>query len=66
MEMQKLLDVSELTRLGWSAKTKLRDGIGSLFRFLANAGKQSGRCSKAEAHSFPCWRARAMLEALRL
>jgi hypothetical protein len=40
---QKLLDVSELTRLGWSAKTKLRDGIAeAYFDFLANVGKQSG------------------------
>ena len=44
---QKLLDVSELTRLGWSAKTKLRDGIAEAYSdFLANAGKQSGRYSK--------------------
>ncbi|MGC2451939.1 MAG: GDP-L-fucose synthase [Pseudolabrys sp.] len=39
---QKLLDVSELTRLGWSAKTKLRDGIAEAYSdFLANAGEQS-------------------------
>jgi GDP-L-fucose synthase len=24
---QKLLDISEITRLGWRAKTRLRDGI---------------------------------------
>jgi GDP-L-fucose synthase len=40
---QKLLDVSELTRLGWSAKTKLREGIAEAYSdFLANVGKQRG------------------------
>ena len=38
---QKLLDVSELTRLGWRAKTRLRDGIAAAYAdFLANNGQQ--------------------------
>jgi GDP-L-fucose synthase len=39
---QKLLDVSELTRLGWRAKIPLREGIAAAYAdFLANAGKRS-------------------------
>jgi GDP-L-fucose synthase len=38
---QKLLDVSELTRLGWRAKTRLQDGIAAAYAdFLANNGQQ--------------------------
>ena len=40
---QKLLNVSELTRLGWRAKTPLREGIAAAYSdFLANDG-QRGR-----------------------
>src|SRR5215467_1979339 len=40
---QKLLNVSELTRLGWRAKTPLREGIAATYAdFLANDG-QRGR-----------------------
>jgi GDP-L-fucose synthase len=40
---QKLLNVSELTRLGWRAKTPLREGIAATYAdFLANNG-QRGR-----------------------
>jgi GDP-L-fucose synthase len=39
---QKLLDVSELTRLGWLAKTRLRDGIATAYAdFLVNGGQRS-------------------------
>ena len=39
---QKLLDVSKLTRLGWRAKTSLREGIAAAYAdFLAGGG----RCS---------------------
>jgi GDP-L-fucose synthase len=39
---QKLLNVSELTQLGWRAKTHLRDGIAAAYSdFLANGGRQS-------------------------
>jgi GDP-L-fucose synthase len=38
---QKLLNVSELTRLGWHAKTSLRDGIATAYAdFLANGGQR--------------------------
>jgi len=40
---QKLLNVSELTRLGWRAKTALREGITAAYAdFLADCG-QRGR-----------------------
>jgi hypothetical protein len=40
---QKLLNVSELTRLGWRAKTPLREGISVAYTdFLAN-GRQRSR-----------------------
>ena len=39
---QKLLNVSELTRLGWRAKTPLREGIAAAYTdFLANGGQRS-------------------------
>jgi SAM-dependent methyltransferase len=39
---QKLLNVSELTRLGWHGKTPLRDGIAAAYSdFLANGGRRS-------------------------
>ena len=39
---QKLLDVSELTRLGWRAKTPLREGIAQAYAdFLATVGEPS-------------------------
>jgi GDP-L-fucose synthase len=38
---QKLLNVSELARLGWHAKTSLRDGIATAYAdFLANGGQR--------------------------
>jgi GDP-L-fucose synthase len=45
---QKLLNVSELTRLGWRAKTPLREGIASAYSdFLAN-NSQRGRVRPRE------------------
>ena len=39
---QKLLNVSELTRLGWRAKTPLREGIAAAYAdFLATGGERS-------------------------
>jgi len=39
---QKLLNVSELTHLGWRAKTPLRDGIAAAYAdFLASSGQPS-------------------------
>ena len=39
---QKLLDVTELTRLGWKAKIPLREGIAAAYAdFLASGGKGS-------------------------
>jgi GDP-L-fucose synthase len=39
---QKLLNVSELTRLGWHAKTPLREGIAAAYSdFLASGGQRS-------------------------
>ncbi len=37
---QKLLDVSRLTKLGWTARTELRDGIAAAYQdFLKGAGR---------------------------
>jgi GDP-L-fucose synthase len=37
---QKLLDVSKLTKLGWRAKTPLREGIAAAYAdFLASGGR---------------------------
>ncbi len=39
---RKLCDVSKLTKLGWTAKTELKEGIGSTYRwFLENAAEAS-------------------------
>jgi GDP-L-fucose synthase len=39
---QKLLNVSELTRLGWRAKTPLQEGIAAAYSdFLASSGRRS-------------------------
>jgi GDP-L-fucose synthase len=39
---QKLLNVSELMRLGWRAKTPLREGLAAAYSdFLANAGQRN-------------------------
>ena len=47
---QKLLDVSELARLGWRAKTPLREGIASAYAdFLDSGGGRSPSRLKAEA-----------------
>jgi GDP-L-fucose synthase len=34
---RKLLDVSALTKLGWSARTELRDGIAAAYRDFLTA-----------------------------
>jgi GDP-L-fucose synthase len=40
--LQKLLNVSELTRLGWRAKTSLQQGIAAAYAdFLTNGGQRS-------------------------
>ncbi len=36
---RKLLDVSALTKLGWSARTELRDGIAAAYRDYLKAGR---------------------------
>jgi GDP-L-fucose synthase len=37
---QKLLDVSRLTKLGWTARIELREGIAAAYRdFLKGAGR---------------------------
>jgi GDP-L-fucose synthase len=47
---QKLLDVSELTRLGWRAKVRLRDGIAAAYGdFLASGDGRNRSRLKAEA-----------------
>ncbi|HEV2716610.1 MAG TPA: NAD-dependent epimerase/dehydratase family protein, partial [Terriglobales bacterium] len=46
---QKLLDVSELTRLGWRAKTRLRDGIVAAYAdFLENGGQRNRATAQAD------------------
>ncbi len=35
---QKLLDVSRLTKLGWTARTELRDGIAAAYRDFLEGG----------------------------
>jgi nucleoside-diphosphate-sugar epimerase len=47
---QKLLNVSELARLGWRTKTPLREGIAAAYAdFLASGGGRSRPQLKAEA-----------------
>lgn len=49
---QKLLDVSELARLGWHAKTPLREGITAAYAdFLASGGERDRPRLKAEAQA---------------
>jgi GDP-L-fucose synthase len=38
---QKLLDVSRLARLGWRARTSLKDGIGLAYRAYLKEAKQA-------------------------
>jgi len=46
---RKLLDVSKMRRLGWEARTSLRDGLSTTYRdFVANGGRVT---SKGPAHS---------------
>jgi GDP-L-fucose synthase len=47
---QKLLDVSEVARLGWHAKTPLREGIATAYAdFLASGGERDRPRLKADA-----------------
>jgi GDP-L-fucose synthase len=40
---QKLLDISRLARLGWTAQTPLRDGLGAAYRdFMSGGGRLVG------------------------
>lgn len=49
---QKLLEVSELTRLGWRAKTRLRDGIVAAYAdFLANGGQRNRAAAQADLNA---------------
>jgi GDP-L-fucose synthase len=49
---QKLLNISELTRLGWRAKTPLRQGIAATYAdFLASGGERSGARFREEANT---------------
>lgn len=36
------LDVTRLTRLGWRAKTDLREGLRDIYRWFLDAGRRSG------------------------
>jgi GDP-L-fucose synthase len=52
---QKLLNVSELTQLGWRAKTPLRDGIAAAYSdFLANGGRRSPARLQEDATTTAC------------
>jgi GDP-L-fucose synthase len=47
---QKLLDVSELARLGWRAKIPLREGVAAVYTdFLASVGRTSRAPDQKEA-----------------
>lgn len=49
---QKLLDVSELTRLGWRAKTQLRDGIVAAYAdFLEHGGQRNRAAAQTDVNA---------------
>jgi GDP-L-fucose synthase len=49
---QKLLNVSELSRLGWRAKIPLREGIAAAYAdFLASAGQRNRARLKEDVHT---------------
>jgi GDP-L-fucose synthase len=41
---QKLLDVSRLAKLGWRARTSLKDGIGLAYQAFLKQAKQVAEC----------------------
>jgi GDP-L-fucose synthase len=45
---QKLLNVSELTRLGWRAKTPLREGIAAAYSDFLDSGGHRSRVRSQE------------------
>jgi GDP-L-fucose synthase len=49
---QKLLNVSELSRLGWCAKIPLREGISAAYSdFIANGGQRNGARFKEDVNT---------------
>jgi GDP-L-fucose synthase len=51
---QKLLNVAELTRLGWRAKTALQEGIAAAYSdFLANGGQRSRVRLQKDVNTLP-------------